>query len=59
MSKVQPPNPGPTPPYVPENNSFGQGDTKDPYEGGRFKPKKKVNDPIFLVFFILQVCSSS
>jgi hypothetical protein len=58
MNKFQAPDPGPTPSYVPANNSFGQGDTKDPYEGGRFKPKKKVNDPIFLVFFILQVNSS-
>ncbi|KAG6333629.1 hypothetical protein ID866_5454 [Astraeus odoratus] len=42
---VPPPYSGPT---------YG-GDTKSPYEGGRFQPKKKVNDPIFLVLFILQL----
>ena len=54
------PSPGPTPGYAPtyEYNSGGGygGDVKDPYEGGRFKPKKKVNDPILLIFFVLQVC---
>jgi hypothetical protein len=52
--------PGPTQPYAPSynyNNSISrpQGDLKDPYAGDRFKPKKKVNDPILLVFFILQL----
>jgi hypothetical protein len=52
--------PGPTQPYAPSYNynnniSRPQGDLKDPYAGDRFKPKKKVNDPILLVFFILQV----
>jgi len=53
------PSPGPTPGYAPtyepEYNSGGGGDVKDPYEGGRFKPKKRVNDPIILIFFILQL----
>lgn len=30
------------------------GDTKSPYEGERFKPKKRINDPIFLILFIAQ-----
>lgn len=57
-------NPGGSQPYAqqyappagyPPNNGYG-GDHKDPYDGGRFKPKKKINDPIFLVLFIAQVC---
>ncbi|TFK44695.1 plasma-membrane choline transporter-domain-containing protein [Crucibulum laeve] len=39
------------PPY--EFNGYG-GDGKDPYEGDRFKPKKRINDPIFLILFVLQ-----
>lgn len=31
------------------------GDQKSPYENDRFQPKKRINDPFFLVFFILQV----
>ena len=31
------------------------GDQKSPYEGERFKPKKRINDPIFLILFIAQV----
>jgi len=55
------PFPGPTQPYAPSyiHNITGEtrseGDTKDPYAGDRFKPKKTVNDPIFLIFFILQL----
>lgn len=57
------PYPGPTPPYA-----YGQGyggyappqqqplyDNKTPFDNGRFKPKKKINDPIFLILFVLQV----
>jgi hypothetical protein len=56
-------NPGPSEPYAPQyypppNQSYPQ-ETKSPYEGDRFKPKNKVNDPIFLVLFILQVRSPS
>lgn len=56
----QAPFPGPTRPYAPSydyNNNAGMsgGDSKDPYAGDRFKPKKKVNDPIVLILFILQV----
>ncbi|KAK0225683.1 plasma-membrane choline transporter-domain-containing protein [Armillaria fumosa] len=47
------PTPGYAPAYLPQQQQFVQ-DVKDPYEGNRFKPKKKVNDPIFLVLFILQ-----
>ncbi|KAJ4487395.1 plasma-membrane choline transporter-domain-containing protein [Lentinula edodes] len=54
-----PPYPGPTPNYVqpgftqPQTNNGG-GEYKQSYEGERFKPKKKINDPFFLVFFVLQ-----
>jgi hypothetical protein len=64
----QPPNgppPGPTPqyantyappsqPYPPPSEPYYDGDNKSPYENNRFKPKKKINDPIFLLLFILQ-----
>lgn len=56
------PYPGPTPPYASDPNYYvnptqplSTGDVKDPYAGGRFKPKKKINDPIFLILFVLQV----
>ncbi|PSS37822.1 hypothetical protein PHLCEN_2v290 [Hermanssonia centrifuga] len=52
--------PGPQPQYggpsyapPPPNNGYSL-DQKSPYEGGRFAPKKRINDPIFLVLFILQ-----
>ncbi|KAJ6499296.1 plasma-membrane choline transporter-domain-containing protein [Mycena sanguinolenta] len=50
--------PGPTPQYAapqyaPPPEPF-YGDTKSPYENGRFKPKKRINDPIVLVLFVLQ-----
>lgn len=63
-----PPYPGPTPEYAPPNSGYnqqwqaegppppqqyGNGYEKSPYEGGRFKPKKKINDPIFLILFVL------
>ncbi|ESK97172.1 integral to plasma membrane protein [Moniliophthora roreri MCA 2997] len=56
------PYPGPTPAYgqsyapPPAQNygGYSGGDVKDPYANDRFKPKKSVNDPIFLVLFILQ-----
>ena len=69
---VSAPIPGPTPNYAPNyppQGGFGQpqggygygGDQKDPYAGERFKPKKRINDPIFLALFIAQVsrCSCS
>ncbi|KAF9049737.1 plasma-membrane choline transporter-domain-containing protein [Panaeolus papilionaceus] len=51
------PYPGPTPGYAqqyypPQQANYG--DVKDPYEGERFKPKKRINDPIFLILFVLQ-----
>lgn len=55
------PNPGYSPNYAPspsvpyQTNGY-EADQKSPYEGDRFKPKKRINDPIFLVFFVLQVC---
>jgi len=53
----QQPYPGPTPQYAPQpyNPPYNNNDVKNPYEGDRFKPKKKINDPIFLIFFILQL----
>jgi len=56
----EPPYPGPTPNYggghagyapTPQQPTYDQ---KSPYEGDRFKPKKRINDPIFLVLFVLQ-----
>ncbi|KAH6913822.1 integral to plasma membrane protein [Coprinopsis sp. MPI-PUGE-AT-0042] len=55
----QQPYPGPTPAYghsyAPTPTYPPQGDVKNPYENGRFQPKKKLNDPIFLVLFVLQL----
>ncbi|KAI0332325.1 DUF580-domain-containing protein [Cubamyces sp. BRFM 1775] len=60
------PEPGPAPVYAPTTyappppqppyggGGYG-GDTKSPYEGERFKPKKRINDPIFLILFIAQL----
>ena len=48
----QPYAPGAPPP--PEAGGYGA-DVKSPYEGERFKPKKRVKDPVFLVLFIAQV----
>ncbi|KAF7964692.1 hypothetical protein HWV62_4171, partial [Athelia sp. TMB] len=53
------PNPGYAPNYAPppqapyQQNPYN-GEQKSPYDGDRFKPKKRLNDPIFLVFFVLQ-----
>jgi len=51
------PYPGPTPnyaqpAYVPPPAPYAA--TKESYEVERFKPKKRINDPIFLVLFVLQ-----
>ncbi|KAL4254261.1 Protein PNS1 [Abortiporus biennis] len=55
--------PGPTPQYAPpsghpppnQTNFNGEyAPEKSPYEGDRFKPKKRINDPLFLIFFIAQ-----
>lgn len=63
------PYPGPTPSYSQSYPPTGaseqnapfvpsyEDDTKIPYNGGRFQPKKRINDPIFLVLFILTVCN--
>jgi hypothetical protein len=53
------PVPGFSRPYAEQPHMQHVTDTKSPYEGDRFKPKKKVNDPVFLIFFILQVLDSS
>jgi len=56
-----PHNPGPTPQYAyptgPDSSAVGYTGFKDEgYDGGqRFEPKKKIRDPIFLVFFVAQV----
>ncbi|KAG6837726.1 hypothetical protein H0H93_003528 [Arthromyces matolae] len=61
MQKDQPPYPGPTPNYgepYPQQPAPGPPpayDQKSPYEGDRFKPKRTINDPIFLIFFVLQL----
>jgi hypothetical protein len=47
------PPPGPPQPY--QEQAGYNADQKSPYEGDRFKPKKRINDPIFLIFFLLQV----
>lgn len=52
------PYPGPTPnygqpTYVPPPPQVYNDTKEESYE--RFKPKKKINDPIFLVLFVLQV----
>jgi hypothetical protein len=56
----QQPYPGPTPSYggnlyaipPPQQPAY---DYKSPYENDRFKPRTTVNDPIFLILFVLQV----
>ncbi|EIW63547.1 DUF580-domain-containing protein [Trametes versicolor FP-101664 SS1] len=56
------PDPGPAPYYAqtsyapppPPQPGYG-GDSKSPYAGERFKPKKRINDPIFLILFIAQL----
>ncbi|KII92408.1 hypothetical protein PLICRDRAFT_102406 [Plicaturopsis crispa FD-325 SS-3] len=56
-------NGGPSPGYAPayaqpapygDQTGAGEYEAKSPYEGDRFKPKKRVNDVAFLVLFILQ-----
>ncbi|KAH9931154.1 plasma-membrane choline transporter-domain-containing protein [Epithele typhae] len=51
--------PGPSAPYAqqyaPQTSNGYDGDVKNPYEGDRFKPKKRINDPIFLILFIAQL----
>lgn len=64
-SSAPPPkyNPGTSQPYAPSGppapyggeGGFGSGLDKSPYDGDRFKPKKRFNDPIFLILFIAQV----
>lgn len=57
MYQPSAPYPGPTPQYQ-HNQQYApqpfESDLKNPYEGDRFKPKKKINDPFFLVLFIAQ-----
>ncbi|KAH7888708.1 plasma-membrane choline transporter-domain-containing protein [Phlebopus sp. FC_14] len=40
-------------PSYPPDQAYG--DSKSPFEDGRFQPKKRVNDVFFLIFFILQL----
>ncbi|KAH7916531.1 plasma-membrane choline transporter-domain-containing protein [Hygrophoropsis aurantiaca] len=56
------PSPGYSQPYAqsmqpPEatGKPYENGDPKSPYESGRFKPEKRVNDIFFLIFFISQL----
>ena len=50
---------GPSYPLQQQENMSYVSDQKDPYEGGRFAPKNRIHDPIFLVFFIAQVSDAS
>jgi len=50
------PSPGFTPAYGAPHEGPSYYDSKSPYEGDRFKPKKRINDPVFLILFVLQVC---
>ena len=55
---MEPPYPGPTPHYQLTYSQLQPSeptDQKTPFENGRFQPKKRINDPIFLILFILQV----
>lgn len=55
------PNPGYSQPYAqssvgqPKYNPQPSETQNSPFEGGRFQPKKRINDIFFLIFFILQV----
>ncbi|KAJ7581593.1 plasma-membrane choline transporter-domain-containing protein [Mycena floridula] len=62
---ARPSYPSPTPAYGGSNYmppqeqqqplyNTGNNYKNDPFEGDRFKPKKKINDPVFLVLFVLQ-----
>lgn len=64
MSNYPPyaPKPGVPPQYAPQYTDYASGpsqpfynDTKSPYENDRFKPRRRINDPIVLILFILQV----
>ena len=53
--------PGPTPNYRQDDSTFAP-DNSQTYNGGdvktqgvRFKPKNRINDPVFLIIFVLQV----
>lgn len=56
--QYQPPyHPGQSQPYAQPYQSGAQqygSDPKSPYEGDRFKPKTRINDPIFLILFLAQ-----
>jgi hypothetical protein len=43
------------PPSEPPPAPAYSAESKSPYEGDRFKPRRRINDPAFLIFFILQV----
>ena len=54
-------NPGTSQPYAssaPPQPPYDEGgyDYNKAYEGDRFKPKTRLNDPVFLILFIAQVC---
>lgn len=51
-SQTYAPPPGPPQGYPPPQGEYDQ---KSPYEGDRFKPKKRINDPIILILFVLTV----
>ncbi|KAI0051823.1 hypothetical protein FA95DRAFT_140853 [Auriscalpium vulgare] len=47
--------PGQSQPYAPPQPPVYNQNEKSPYEGDRFKHKKRINDPLPLILFILQV----
>jgi hypothetical protein len=54
------PKPGHSQPYAqpvvqPQYDPQSSANQQSPFEDGRFQPKKRVNDIVFLILFILQV----
>lgn len=54
LGKTYQPLSGPSQPPAPPAYT-NPNETKSPYDGGRFQPRNRVNDPIFLVLYVLQV----
>lgn len=47
--------PGPAPNYGQHDYTFAPDHGGDQKSQVRFKPKNRINDPVFLIFFVLQV----
>lgn len=54
LGKTYQPLSGPSQPPAPPAYT-NPNETKSPYDGGRFQPRNRVNDPIFLVLYVLQL----